>query len=223
MVWLGRNKAPDRIRPSEINGCQVQQVSYMDEIDDENVLEALEKLRGRSAASPVKAFLTPPTNKPPRVPKQSSVKSSSMGLSKQKSTKSIATANSASASQTVATQRTSSSNSHRSNVTPVMVQKVPSASPSKGSHRSYDSSSKKSSLQQAPPAAPISPDSSVASSVVSKPSSHRGAKQQQPAHPNKLIWAWLGKSLSEINCGGFSTKEGKEAAADQMKALGVIL
>ena len=97
------------------------------------------------------------------------------------------------------------------------VQKVPSASPSKGSHRSFDS--RKS--HQAPQVAPISPDSSVASSVVSKP----GAKQPLPSSPpKKLIWAWLGKSLSEINCGGFSidAKVSREAAADQMKALGVI-
>jgi hypothetical protein len=40
----------ERMRPSEINGCVVQNVSYLDEIDDENVLAALEKLRRTSFA-----------------------------------------------------------------------------------------------------------------------------------------------------------------------------
>ena len=40
----------ERMRPSEINGCTVQNVSYLDEIDDENVLAALEKLRRTSFA-----------------------------------------------------------------------------------------------------------------------------------------------------------------------------
>jgi len=39
-------------RPSEINGCQVQHVSYLNEIDDAEVLDALQKLRNRSSAAP---------------------------------------------------------------------------------------------------------------------------------------------------------------------------
>lgn len=35
----------DMIRPSEVNGCTVQRVDYLDEIDDEIVLAALQKLR----------------------------------------------------------------------------------------------------------------------------------------------------------------------------------
>jgi hypothetical protein len=194
MVWLVR-KAPDRIRPSEINGCPVQQISYLDEIDDETVLEALEKLRGRSQAVHVGSFVT---SKPPRNPKQTSTQSMNATNNMHK------------------TEVHRNPSAHKSPVAPL---KHPSLSTVKGIHRSFDSRKNR----QAPKAAPISPDSSVASSVVSS-----GAAKPPAAQPKKLMWAWLGRSLSDINCGSFpmaaenTSKATAAAAAEKMKRLGVI-
>jgi hypothetical protein len=141
----------ERIRPSEINGCVVQQVSYLEEIDDEYVLEALERLRGRSLAVPVGAFMTTSQQgRPPLVPKQP--------LPKKEMQKAR-----------VANQRIGDNSTNSSTISPLTVttsNKVGSGSVSsgiiKGSHRSFDSKTKQ---KEVPEASPVTPDSSVASSV----------------------------------------------------------
>lgn len=196
----GGSSQAERFRPSEINGCVVQQVSYLEEIDDDDVLEALERLRGKSLAVPVGAFVTTRSSgKPPRAPSRQSP-----SPHPQFSSLSIASG----------LRSNSSTNSSTTSHLTMAAGHV------KGSHRSFDS--KKKQGEVVPQAAPLTPDSSVASSVSGKNRSSKKNPQHNPTasssnNKKKLTWTWLGQSLSEFQCGGGLTMK------DGIQKVGVLL
>jgi hypothetical protein len=209
MSWIAANSQSDRIRPSEINGCPVQEVSYLDEIDDKCVLEALERLRGRSLAVPVGGIVTTKAKeRPPRAPKQ------------QQTPQSVATA-------TTPTQGISSNSSADSSVSLLTmgitsVSSVDRANVVKGSHRSVDFQKRQNDL---PAVMTLTPDSSVASSISSRKNNITDRGNVVDA-PEKMTWAWFGKSLSRLHCGGLhfenEEQEGDTTTIKRMFPLGVL-
>ncbi|KAG7353713.1 hypothetical protein IV203_003068 [Nitzschia inconspicua] len=185
MSWIvsSRNASKsDRIRPSEINGCAVQQVSYLEEIDDENVLEALQRLRGRSLAVPVGAFVTTKSpGRPPRTPKQLNTQP-----------------------PVVSPTPPTGSNNSTSNPT-ISSFSTAAGHMAKGNHRSFDSRKKQ---KDVPQAVPLTPDSSIVSST--KSSESRSIKVQRNPIPKKLSWTWLGKSFSDLHCGAFPLTDNQD-------------